>query len=116
MKHPEEHPEVGHLVVSALILLNKAAPAVVLIENVVTYATSASASILRTQLRDLGYTTHERVLSGKEWGAIDNRERWCMVAVTHGISFDFDQLMPPDTVPRELAEILDPIGPDDPRW
>ncbi|SEU40294.1 DNA (cytosine-5)-methyltransferase 1 [Burkholderia cepacia] len=116
LKHPEEHPEVGHLVVSALILLNKAAPAVVLIENVVTYATSASASILRTQLRDLGYTTHERVLRGKEWGAIDNRERWCMVAVTHGISFDFDQLMPPDTLPRELSEILDPIGPDDSRW
>jgi DNA (cytosine-5)-methyltransferase 1 len=36
LKHPEAHPEVGHLVVSALIILNKAAPAIVTIENVPT--------------------------------------------------------------------------------
>lgn len=115
LSHPEAHPEVGHLVVAALVILNKAAPAIVLIENVVTYATSASASILRSQLRDLGYTTHERVLSGKEW-ALEGRERWCMIAVTQGIDFDFDQLVPPAHIPREIAEVLDDIGPDDPRW
>ena len=116
LKHPEDHPEVGHLVVAALVLLNKAAPAVVLIENVVGYANSASASILRNQLRDLGYVTHERVMSGREWGAIENRERWCMIAVTQGIDFDFDQLMPPQAFTREIAEVLDPIAADDPRW
>jgi DNA (cytosine-5)-methyltransferase 1 len=116
LKHPEDHPEVGHLVVAALVLLSKAAPAVVLIENVVGYANSASASILRNQLRDLGYVTHERIMSGKEWGAIENRERWCMIAVTQGIDFNFDQLMPPKAFTREIAEVLDPITVDDPRW
>jgi DNA (cytosine-5)-methyltransferase 1 len=116
LKHPEDHPEVGHLVVAALVLLNKAAPAVVLIENVVGYANSASASILRSQLRDLGYVTHERVMSGKEWGALENRERWCMIAVTQGIDFDFDQLMPPQAFTREISEVLDMVAEDDPRW
>lgn len=113
---PEDHPEVGHLVVPTLILLNKAAPAICVFECVPLYATSASASILRTQLRELGYTTHERIMSGKEWGALEDRERWCMVAVTQGIEFDFDQLMPPEPRERKLKEILENVPLDDPRW
>lgn len=116
LKHPEAHPEVGHLVVSALIILNKAAPAIVTIENVPTYANTASASILRSQLRDLGYTTHERILNGKEWGAIENRDRWCMVAVTQGIEFDFDQLMPPKAKRQVIGDLLEDIPADDARW
>jgi DNA (cytosine-5)-methyltransferase 1 len=113
---PEAHPEVGHLVVSALIIINKTNPACILFENVPGYESSASAAILRNQLRDLGYHTEERMLSGKEWGAIENRDRWCMVAVTEGIDFKFDQLMPPKFKPRQLGDILEPIAPDDPIW
>lgn len=112
----EAHPEVGHLVVASLVILNKASPAIVIYENVVPYASTASAAILRNQLRDLGYETQERILNGKEWGAIENRDRWCMVAVTHGIKFDFEQLMPPANKPRQLGDVLDQVAPDDPRW
>lgn len=115
-KVAEAHPEVGHLVVSALIIINKASPAIIIFENVVPYSNTASAAILRNQLRDLGYSTHERVLNGKEWGALENRDRWCMVAVTHGIQFDFDQLMPPKTRPQQLGDALDVVAPDDPAW
>ncbi|MGC0153605.1 DNA cytosine methyltransferase [Chromobacterium vaccinii] len=114
--HPEEHPEVGHLVVSALVILNKAAPIIVVLENVVEYSTSASASILRNQLRDMGYVTHERVFNGNEWGALENRNRWCMVAVTEGLNFDFNQLIPPARTPQTLRDILDPIPDDHPSW
>lgn len=113
---PEAHPEVGHLVVSALIIINKTNPSCILFENVPGYESSASAAILRNQLRDLGYSVEERVLNGKEWGALENRDRWCMVAVTEGIEFKFDQLMPPKSRPRQLGEILDPIPLDDPMW
>jgi DNA (cytosine-5)-methyltransferase 1 len=113
---PEAHPEVGHLVVSALIIINKTNPAAILFENVPGYEGSASAAILRKQLRDLGYNTHERVLNGKEWGAIENRDRWCMVAVSEGIEFNFDQLMPPKSRPRQLGEILEPVALHDPAW
>ncbi|MCW3589059.1 DNA cytosine methyltransferase [Burkholderia cenocepacia] len=116
LAHAESHPEVGHLVVAALVILSKANPAVAIIENVVPYASSASAEILRNQFRDMGYVTHERVLNGVEWGTFENRDRWFMVAVTEGIEFDIDQLLPPQAVPRELKEILDPVALDDPQW
>jgi DNA (cytosine-5)-methyltransferase 1 len=64
----------------------------------------------------LGYVTHERILNGKEWGALENRNRWCMVAVTHGIEFDFDQLMPPSKKDKRLGDVLEPLANDDPRW
>lgn len=113
----EDHPEVGHLVHSALVVLAKTQPAFVLLENVPEYATSASASILRYQLRDMGYVTHEAILEGKDFGCMENRVRWCMVAVTNGINFDMDNLAPTVTVVRKLKEYLDPaIGGDDPRF
>ena len=114
---PEAHPHVGHLVVSALVIVSKANPAFVILENVVPYAQSASADILRNQLRDMGYVTHERILKGKEWGSIENRDRWCLVAATAGIPFDFDQLQPPGASPQLIADVLDKtIGPDAKNW
>lgn len=116
LKHPESHPEVGHLVVSALIIVNRSNAAVVILENVPNYGKSASAEILRTQLRDMGYVTHERILNGKQWGMLENRDRWFMVAVTQGIEFDFDQLLPPAANEKKLGDVLEAIPVDDPRW
>lgn len=115
--HAEAHPDVGHLVVASLVIISKSNAAIVLLENVPEYAQSASADILRNQLRDMGYNTHERVLNGKEWGTLENRNRWCMVAVTQGIAFDFDQLQPPGPNGRTISEVLESsIGVDDPHW
>lgn len=58
LDNPDGHPLVGHLVVSALVIVSKANPAIIVIENVPDYAQSASADILRNQLRDMGYKTH----------------------------------------------------------
>ncbi len=116
LKHPEAHPEVGHLVVSALIIVNKTNAAVVVLENVPNYGNSASADILRNQLRDMGYVTHERILNGKQWGTLENRDRWFMVAVTEGIAFDFEQLRPPELQSRKLGDVLEKLSDDDPRW
>lgn len=115
--HMEGHPEVGHLVVSALMVINKTQPAVVLLENVTDYAHSASADILRNQFRDMGYDTHEAVLSGQDYGVMEDRVRWCMVATTRGMTFNFDMLTPPVRAVRTLGEVLDrTIGPGDERW
>lgn len=117
LANPEAHPHVGHLVVSALVIISRANPAIVLIENVPLYGQSASADILRNQLRDMGYKTHERILSGKDWGTLENRDRWCLVATTEGIEFDFTRLQPPGASPQLIADVLDKnIGPGDARW
>lgn len=115
--HPEEHPEIGHLVVSALMIIQKTQPAILLLENVTQYATTASAAILRNQLRDMGYDTHEAVISGHDFGMLENRIRWCLAAVTKGIDFSFENLAPAVRVVRTLGEFIDrSIRDDDPRW
>jgi DNA (cytosine-5)-methyltransferase 1 len=98
------------------VVLSKANPAAIVFEQVPTYATSASADILRNQLRDMGYVCHERLLRGKEWGVHEDRVRWCMVAVTEGIEFDFDQLQPPGPSGRPIGEVLEAVPDDHPAW
>lgn len=112
----EDHPEVGHLVVGALVILAKVNPAIILLENVVPYASTASASILRNQLRDLGYSTHEKVLSGGDFNALEDRKRWFMVAATEGMHFDWDMLKIPEKKTLLLSDILDDIPEDSPLW
>lgn len=116
LAHAESHPHVGHLIVSAIVIINQANPAIIIWENVVQYASSASAEILSTSLKDMGYTTHEKILNGKEWGSLENRTRWCLVAVTEGIDFDFDSLVPPAIGTRTMGEILENVPDNDPRW
>lgn len=113
---PEAQEHVGHLVVSTLIILSKTNPAICVFECVPNYEHTASAAILRTQLKDLGYVTHERILNGKEWGALENRNRWCMVAVSEGIDFDFEQLVPSGVTGQRLGDILESVADDDPSW
>lgn len=113
----EDHTEVGHLVHSALVIIAKTNPAVVLLENVTRYASTASAQILRHQFRDMGYDVHEAILDGKDFGCLESRVRWCMVAVTRGIEFNFEQIAPPVRVVKQVADVIDPsIQDDDPRW
>lgn len=112
----EDHEHVGHLVYSALVLITKFQPVALVGENVTSYANTASASILRKQLRDMGYDVHEAIVNGRDVGLLEDRERWCIVGVTKGIKFDFDQLYPPVTVVAKVGDILDGVPLDDPRW
>lgn len=113
----ESHEHVGHLVASAIAIINRVQPALVLLENVPLYASTASAQILRGTLRDMGYDIHEEILSGQDFGVIEDRVRWAMVAVTRGMEFSFEDIKPDVSIIRTVDEYLDPsIGPDDPRW
>jgi DNA (cytosine-5)-methyltransferase 1 len=115
-KQAEDHPEVGHLVVAALVILAKANPAFVIFENVIPYSNSASASILRSQLRDLGYETHETVLKGEDFNALEPRNRWCMIAVTQGMHFSWDMLQKPEKKNVTFSDIMDDIPADSEMW
>jgi len=113
---PEEHPDVGHLVVGALAMLAKMNPVACLFENVTQYANTASAQLIRQQLRDMGYVTYERELFGPDFGAFEARKRWCLVAVTKGIDFDIDALMPELFEVGTLADIMEPAEAVADRW
>jgi DNA (cytosine-5)-methyltransferase 1 len=113
---PEDDPHVGHLVVAALTIIARSNAAIVTLENVSLYQKSASMSILRNQLKDMGYVVSERILKATDWNCLEARERLCMVAVTEGITFDFDELMVPEKINRTLGEILDCVPDDDATW
>lgn len=113
---PEQHEHVGHLVVGGLAILAKLNPSVAIFENVTQYANTASAVLIRQQLRDMGYETHERVLYGPDFGTLEARKRWCLVAVTKGIEFDLDSLIAPPTVVKTVSEALEPLDAVADRW
>lgn len=113
---PEEHPDVGHLVVGALAMLAKMNPVACIFENVPPYASTASAQLIRQQLRDMGYVTHERELFGPDFGSLEARKRWCLVAVTKGIDFDFEALFPEPFAVQTLSEVMEPAEAVADRW
>lgn len=68
-------------------------------------------------MRDMGYDTHEAVLEGRDFGSLENRVRWCMVAVTRGVDFNFERLAPRLNVVKVLGDVIDrTIAEDDPSW
>lgn len=114
--HAEAHPEVGHLIAAAIAVIMRVNPLAIVFENVVPYQNSASMSILRNQLSDMGYIVHETVLEGADFNVLENRKRMCMVAVTEGVQFDFEALEKPVKTERRLAEVLEDVPEGDARW
>lgn len=112
----ESHPVVGHLVASALMIINRINPSVVVIENVAPYADTASAQILRHHLRDSGYEVQETVLAGKDFGALEDRVRWFLVAATKGITLDISDLAPAVRPVKRLNSVLENIPEDAADW
>lgn len=113
---PEDDQNVGHLAVAFLSIIARVNPAVVLLENVPPYQQSASMSIIRNQLRDMGYMIHERILNASDWNCLEARVRMCMVAVTEGMEFDFALLDVPTKVTRKLGEVLDDVDLESASW
>lgn len=111
LEHPEDHPQVGHLVAAAIVMIARTSPSIFLIENVITYSSTGSASILRTQLRDLGYVIHEVEFNANDFGDLEARRRWCMLAVSRGLQITLERLVDEislPVVPRTLGDILEP--------
>lgn len=112
----ETHPEVGHLAASLLMVIQRIQPAAVVIECVKEYQNTASAQIIRQHLRDCGYETDEVILSAKDFGCLENRVRWFMVAATRGIDMDLSNIAPHLVAAPSVAQVLDEVPEDSPEW
>ncbi len=109
----EDHPEVGHLVVPYLMLVGAFQPSVAVVECVTRYSQTASAQIMRQMFRDMGYTTQEVTLNAWDFGSLEARERWFLVAATKGLQIDLAGLVPTVVVRPVLGSVLDPDVPLD---
>lgn len=115
---PEEHDASGALFYHTLRYIEACQASIVIIENVKPAATSASFAVIRAVLSAAGYVVSERILNGCEFGALENRDRLCLIAVTEGLEeiIDIDEIVPIVTKPAKLSEVLEDIPLDSERW
>tara|TARA_R110000851_G_scaffold282582_2_gene436117 strand:- start:18767 stop:20494 length:1728 start_codon:yes stop_codon:yes gene_type:complete len=118
LKFAEEHAAAGAMFFSFLEFVKALNPAVVIGENVPAYADTASMAVIRSVLGSLGYDVQERVLNGNEFGALENRNRLCFVAISKGLEgFDLEKVKPLRTKPKQISDILEPFESiDESRW
>jgi DNA (cytosine-5)-methyltransferase 1 len=114
----EEHDQAGALFYYTLRYIESAQPALIVLENVKAYGSTASMAIIRAVLSNLGYRVEERVLGGNEFGALENRERLCVVAVTEGLEdiIDMNAIVPIHKKPEKLGDVLEDVPEDSEMW
>lgn len=112
----EEHPEAGALFVAFLRVVECTNPSMVVLENVVDYGHSASAAVIRAAFATWGYRVHETILEGNAMGALEDRKRLCMVAVSPQLAIDLEHLVPTRDKEATLGEILEDIDPESDLW
>lgn len=115
---PEEHDAAGTMFFYTLRWVQESQPILFILENVKQYRNTASMAVIRSVLGHLGYVLQERVLGGNEFGALENRERLCLVAVTQGLEdlFDLNDVVPLKAKPKTLSEALERIPLNDESW
>lgn len=90
----EQHVEAGTMFLYALNFAVKAP--IVLIENVVEYQKTLSFLVIRKVLEEQGYKVQTKVVNGNDFGAFENRNRLCAVAMLDELAdlFDIDDIVP----------------------
>lgn len=89
------------------------APSFCIFECTTGFSSSASAAILRTFLADQHYHFYETIFNGNDFGVLEGRKRWVMVAIKNDMAFSF-----PDAKPHNLqfSEIADRVADDALCW
>ncbi|MCS7527241.1 DNA cytosine methyltransferase [Pseudomonas aeruginosa] len=114
----EEHSTAGALFFDYLEWVKVLNPALVILENVVEYASTAAMIVIRSVLSHLGYQLSETVLDGHSLGSLEKRKRLCLVATTPGVCepVDFNQLVPVRQREEKIADVLEVIPADSGMW
>lgn len=117
LEFAESHEAAGAMFFSFLEFVKALNPAIVVLENVPAYASTASMTVIRSVLGSLGYTVQERVLDGNDFGVLERRQRLCAVAISKGIEgFDLDAVTPNREKESCINDILEEVPLDSDRW
>lgn len=115
LKDPESHKSAGTTIIRALDIIEKLMPPVIINENVVPFASSATASLMAGRLKEMGYNLQDNVYGG-ELGTIEDRKRSIMVATHPDLDIDLELLVPVLEKQASVRDILEDIPLDDPQW
>jgi len=114
----EEHDAAGTLFLDFLNAIEATNPAIVEMENVIEYSSSAGMATIRSRLSSLGYVVYEEFLSGGDFGVLEDRRRMVMVAITRGleIEYDFSKLRSVKQKEAMIQDVLEPIPLTSEMW
>lgn len=116
LENPEAHKESGLMILKTIEIIERYMPPVIWHENVVSFNSSASASLLAGKLQKLGYNIQVRTCGG-EFGTLEDRKRSIMVATHKSISCDLERHLVPVMFKEEkLRDVMDDVPLDDPSW
>jgi len=109
--------EDGNLFIPTLDVINRANPAIVLLENSDNMLNSDTLALMDSVMSATGYYKTHTVLNGHEHGDFELRKRLCVVWVSKGLTgLDADALPREGQHDRIVADILEPISDTDKAW
>ncbi|OLF82026.1 hypothetical protein AWH63_10835 [Marinobacter sp. C18] len=116
----EAHPDAGALFFTALEWMKKFQPAAAIIECTTELLTSPSLSVIRSVLLNWHYDLFETSLNGCEMGALENRNRAVIVAMSHDLAesgaFDLGDIKPLRIKEAKLSDVLETKADNDDCW
>lgn len=117
LEFAEQHESAGSCFYYALNFIKKFQVANIVMENVKEFLNVSSYAVIKSVLTNWGYSVKEKVLNSNEFGAIENRDRLCMVANLKSLNdFDFNYVIPVMDKPESLKECLEEISVESDEW
>ena len=109
--------DAGTLFIPTLDIINRANPAMVILENSDNMLNSTTLSLMDRVMSATGYYRTETVLNGHDHGDFERRKRLCLVWVSQGLEgLDISQLAPSCIKPRKVQDIVEPMSLEDAAW
>lgn len=118
LKFPEEHKLAGKLFISYLTVIKAANCAYTTLENVKGFMKSFSMDVIRPLMSFFGYNISEKLMTGSDFRAIEDRERFVMVCISKNIYQNniLEEIQPVRDQHQRLGDCLNQIKHSDPSW
>lgn len=112
------HPEYGTIFQPILSFIKASNPAVVLLENSRNFKDSTFDYIMSDIMERMGYNKIDTIVTGRQFGAFEMRQRLCRVWISNGLGIpDINALVKFEKEnERTVSEILEPMDNESKNW
>lgn len=107
----------GNLFIPTLDVINRANPAIVMLENSDNMLHSSTLMLMDSVMKKTGYYRSHSVLSGHDHGDFERRKRLCIMWVSEGLKgLDLNNITPTCGAERVVADIIEPMADNHKAW
>ncbi len=116
----EDDESAGDCFFHTLNFVKQTQPWLVIFENVMDYASTASFAVISSVMAGWGYRMSQSCINGNEMGALENRDRLSVVFITDvdhvDMTFDFSLVVPLRQKETSIAEVLVSLPEESEEW